>query len=77
MVVGQGFHKALMQPLIQSAPIGGGVGAAAVNVGSGVCVAGAGVDVGSPAGTVSVGTGVFVIVAVKKISGVKVGPGVG
>jgi hypothetical protein len=33
-------------------------------VGSGVGVSGAAVDVGSPAGTVSVGTGVFVMVAV-------------
>ena len=53
-----------MQPLTQSAPIGGGTG---VKVGSGVNVSGTGVDVGSPAGTVSVGTGVFTIVAVGEI----------
>ena len=58
---GNGFHKMLIQPLTQSAPIAGGTG---VKVGSGVGVSGTGVDVGSPAGTVSVGTGVFGIVAV-------------
>jgi hypothetical protein len=52
-----------------------------VNVGSGVGVSGAGVDVGSPAGTVSVGTGVFVIVEVGEIvtvaGAVQVIPGAG
>lgn len=52
------------------------MGAAKVNVGSGVGVSGAGVDVGSPAGTVSVGTGVFVIVGVKITTDVRVGTGV-
>ena len=50
-----------MQPFAQSAPMAGGTG---VREGSGVGVSGAGVDVGSPAGTVSVGTGVFVMVEV-------------
>ena len=48
-----------MQLLTQSAPIAGGTG---VKVGSGVCVSGTGVDVGSPGGTVSVGAGVLVTV---------------
>jgi len=39
-------------------------GGAAVKVGSGVSVGGSGVEVASPAGTVSVGAGVFVIVDV-------------
>jgi hypothetical protein len=50
-------------------------GGAGVNVGCGVGVSGAGVEVGSPAGTVSVGRGVFVIVAVGGV--VQVGNGVG
>ena len=50
-----------MQPFAQSAPMAGGTG---VKEGSRVGVSGAAVDVGSPAGTVSVGTGVSVIVAV-------------
>jgi hypothetical protein len=50
-----------IQLFAQSAPIGGGSG---VSVASGVGVSGAGVEVGSPAGTVSVGTGVKVMVAV-------------
>ena len=60
-VFGKGIHRLLMQPFAQSAPMAGGTG---VRDGSGVGVSGAGVDVGSPAGTVSVGTGVFVIVEV-------------
>ena len=50
----------LIQPFAQSEPMAGG---AAVNVGSGVKVGGAGVELGSPGCTVSVGTGVNVIVA--------------
>ena len=50
-----------MQLFTQSAPIAGGSG---VSVASGVGVSGAGVEVGLPAGTVSVGTGVNVMVAV-------------
>src|SRR5512132_2382384 len=50
-----------MQPFAQSEPMAGGAG---VNVASAVGVSGAGVEEGSPAGTVSVGTGVFVMVAV-------------
>lgn len=45
-----------------------------MNEGSGVFVGGSGVEVGSPAGTVSVGTGVSVMVAVDGI--VQVGIGV-
>ena len=48
-----------------------------VKVGSRVGVTGAGVEVGSPAGTVSVGTGVFVIVGVKITTDVDVGKAVG
>jgi len=54
----------LIQPFAQSEPMAGG---AAVNVASGVNVGGAGVELGSPAGTVSVGTGVKVIVEVGKV----------
>ena len=50
-----------MQPFDQSEPIAGGAG---VRLGSGVGVSGAAVEVGSPTGTVSVGTGVFAMVAV-------------
>lgn len=50
-----------MQPIPQSDPMAGGTG---VKEGSSVGVSGAAVEVGSPAGTVSVGTGVFVIVEV-------------
>ena len=49
----------LMQPFAQSEPMAGG---AAVNVASGVNVGGAGVELGSPGITVSVGTGVNVTV---------------
>jgi hypothetical protein len=61
IVSGYGLHNTLIQLLAQSAPMAGGRG---VKVGSGVCVGGSGVEVESPAGTVSVGTGVSVIVAV-------------
>ncbi len=50
-----------MQPFAQSAPMAGGTG---VKEGSRVGVSGAGVDVASPAGTVWVGTGVWVMVEV-------------
>jgi len=49
----------LMHPFAQSEPTAGG---AAVNVASGVKVGGAGVELGSPGSTVSVGAGVKVIV---------------
>jgi len=49
----------LIHPFAQSEPMAGG---AAVNVGSGVNVAGAGVELASPGSTVDVGTGVKVIV---------------
>jgi hypothetical protein len=50
-------------------------GGAGVKEGCEVGVSGAAVEVGSPAGTVSVGMGVFVMVAVGSI--VQVGSGVG
>ena len=50
----------------------GGMG---VMLGVGVSVAGAGVEVGSPGGTVSVGTGLLVTVSVKNVVGLAI-PGV-
>jgi hypothetical protein len=59
---GYGFHSVLIQPAGQSAP--SGTGGTGVTLGVGVSVAGAGVEVDSPGGTVSVGTGLFVTVSV-------------
>ena len=52
----------LIQPELQSCP--SATGGMDVKVGTGVSVAGAGVEVGSPGGTVSVGTAVNVTVSV-------------
>jgi len=64
-----------MHPVTQSVPIGGAGIGVKVKVGAGVEVSGAGVEVGSPGGTVSVGIAVGGSVAV--ITNTVVGNGVG
>lgn len=67
---GYGFHNVLIQPDDQSSP--GDIGGIGVILGVGVSVAGAGVEDGSPGGTVSVGTGLLVAVSVKDVVGLAI-----